>query len=348
MLPDAGVMDILKEMYLRYPANHEAVHHMAYEARRAFEEAKKELVMTLAGNDNYRAVAFSGGTAAISLLGKWKRLQKKQVVTTNLEHPSVDYALKRAGAFCVRLKTDSGGKIIPDTNTQHADAVFIHHVQSELGCVQSVDELFSNYPGAIKITDTIQSAAKMPLPETADILTVSGSKFGVPGAAALLVKKEYAAEIAALAENERSEYLTARISIPHFLVMTKVAAMKAKSMADELEHAKKLQKLCRELAFASGIACTVPEENSSPWICHLNLKKYEGAVIVRLLGNEGICVGSGTACSAETDKPSAALISLGFRQKEAFGGLRISWSPSTNLYDVKKLFEVLEKTLKNY
>ena len=116
----------------------------------------------------------------------------------------------------------------------------------------------------------------------------------------------------------------------------------------ELEHAKKLQKLCRELAFASGIVCTVPEENSSPWICHLNLKKHEGAVVVRLLGNEGICVGSGTACSAETGKPSAALISLGFRQKEAFGGLRISFSPSTNLYDVKKLFEVLEKTLKNY
>ena len=347
MIPDEDVLEILKEMYLRYPANQEALHPKAYEARRAFEEAKKELVMTLVGSSDYRAVAFSGGTVAISLLGKWKRLQKKCVVTTSLEHPSVEYALKRAEARCVKLNADSCGKVLA-VPVSEADAVFVHHVQSEIGHVQDVDALFSCYPDALKITDTIQSAAKLPLPKTADILTVSGAKFGVPGAAALLVRKEFAKEIETLAERERNEYLAARISIPHFLAMTHAASAKVRKMQQELSHAAELQHLCRVLADSAGLECTVPEEYSTPWICHLSLKDADGAVVVRLLGQEGICVGSGTACSAETDKPSAALLAVGRSKKAAYGGLRISFSPATTSDDVKKLFEVLKKTLKNY
>ena len=269
------------------------------------------------------------------------------MVTTKFEHPSVDFALKRAGAVCTRLKADRTGRVL-FSEVPDAEAVFVHHVQSELGCIQDVDRLFACYPGAVKITDTIQSAAKLPLPVSADILTVSGSKFGIPGIAALLVRKEFAGEIETLVKKEREEYLSARISIPHFLAMTKVASKMAENMEQNLAHARLLQRVCRECAANANLECTIPQENSSPWICHISLKDADGAVVVRLLGNEGICAGAGTACSAETGNPSAALLALGRSRKAAFGGLRISFAPSTTEDNVKKLFEVLEKTLKNY
>lgn len=347
MLPDAFSIDTLCEMLRRFPANQEAVHRMAYDSRRAFEEAKKQLVMSLIGNSDYRAVAFSSGTAAISVLSNWKRLRNKSIATTKLEHPAVSHALKRAGAKCVYLKNDSCAGVEADC-PESVGAVFIHHVQSELGRVQNADEIFSAFPGAIKIADTIQSAAKIPLPLSADILTVSGSKFGVPGTAALLVKKEYYSEIEALAEAGRAEYRSSRLIVPHFLAMAQVAAKRMENISETLAHIKTLQRLCRELAAEINVRCTIPEEFSSPWICHLSLDGKDGAVVTRLLSESDICVGSGSACSAETGEPSAALRAIGYGKKEAFSGLRISFSQTTEEEDVKKLFEVLEKTLKNY
>ena len=347
MLPDAHDIEMLHEMYLKYPANQEALHRMAYDVRCAVSQAKEQLVRTLAGNPDFRVIAFSGGTAAIALLGKWQRLRRKKVLTTRLEHPSVNSALKRAEAECVYLKSNENGSVrsatVPDV-----DAVFIHHVQSEIGTVQNLETLFSAFPDAIKIADTIQSAVKMSLPRNADILTVSGAKFGIPGAAALLVRKKYAPELEALAQSEREDYVVPRVLVPNFLAMCRSAEMKAADMQSAFSHVQSLQKLSRRLAAEQGLRCTVSEEFSSPYICHISLENMDGAVVVRLLGEEGICAGAGTACSAETGEPSAVLRAIGFSKKAAFGGLRISFSASVTENDVKKLFEVLEKILKNY
>ena len=347
MVPDASDIEILSGMYLKYSANQEALHRMAYDVRCALSQAKDRLVRVLAGNPDFRVIAFSGGTAAVALLGKWQRLKRKKVLTTRLEHPSVNSALKRAEAECVYLKPDKYGRV-QSLNIPDIDAVFIHHVQSEIGTVQDLETLFAAFPDAIKIADTIQSAVKMPLPRNADILTVSGAKFGVPGAAALLVRKKYAAEIDGLVQAEREDYLVPRLLVPNFLAMSRTADLKTADMSIASEHAVLLQKLSRRLAEKLGLRCTVPEEFSSPYICHISLKDADGAVVVRLLGEEGICAGAGTACSAETGEPSAVLRAIGYSKKDAFGGLRISFSMSTTENDVKKLFEVLEKILKNY
>ena len=347
MLPDAYAVDVLRLMYTKYPANQEALHRMAYDVRSALKKAENQLSELLTGSHEYRAVAFPGGTSAIALLGKWKRLRNKRVLTTSMEHPSVNHALKSADAKCIRIPNGNDGRLLLD-NLPDADAVFVHHVQSEIGVIQDLDTLFSGYPDAIKIADTIQSAVKMPLPRSADVLTVSGAKFGIPGAAALLVKKEYAKEIEELSENERNEYRTSRLLIPNFLAMSEVAAQRVKEMRADFDHVSSLQKLCRQLAEKNGLHCTLPAECSSPYICHISLENADGAVVVRLLGEEGICAGAGTACSAETGEPSAALRAIGYSKKAAFGGLRISFSPSTQENDVKKLFNVLEKILKNY
>ena len=350
-LPDAETLDIIKECISRYPANQEAVHPLAYEARKAFEDARVRLARILTGTSDFRAVAFSGGTAAIAALSHWQRLRNKKVFTTRMEHPAVSACLRQAQAECRCFELDKNGVIkalsIPEGGCK---AVFITHVHSETGTIQPVDEVFAkNSAGSvIKICDTIQSAAKIPLPRSADVMTVSGAKFGVPGAAALLVRKEFAKEIEDIALDLRRNYQVCRINIPMFVAMTEVIQKRMERQVSDLAYAKAIRELCCELAAERKINCTIAPEHSSPYICHLNFPQAEGAVIVRLLGAEGICVGSGTACSAETPEPSSAMLALGFSKKAAFGGLRISFNASTTACDIKKLFDVLEKVLKNY
>ena len=347
MLPDASDIGILQKMYLEYPANQEALHRMAYDVRCALAQSESRLARCLTESGNYRAFAFPAGTAAVALLGKWKRLRKKRVITTHLEHPAVDSALAAAEAECIYLKTDCNARVLFD-EAPEADALFLHHVQSEIGVIQDLDALFAKYPDALKIADTIQSAGKIQLPRNADVLTVSGAKFGMPGAAALLVKKEYAREIEALIAKERADYRVPRLIVPNFLAMSEIAEKRTLERKANWEHVSFLQSLCRRLASEIGLRCTVDKEFSSAYICHISLDNADGAVVVRLLSDAGICVGAGTACSAETGEPSKVLRALGYSRKAAFGGLRISFSYSTCENDVKKLFEVLEKTLKNY
>ena len=350
VLPDEETLQIIQQCFRRYPANQESVHPLAYEARRAFDLARSRLAVQLTGSDEYRAVAFPGGTAAIAALARWKRLYRRKVYTTALEHPSVSHALERAMAQCRYFDLDRNGRIVAGScGGNDCDAVFITHIQSEIGTIQMADDIFARFgENTVKICDTIQSAAKLPLPRSADIMTVSGAKLGVPGAAALLVRKKYASEIEALAEKLRRDHEVCRIVVPLFIAMSEVAEIRVKQMQENAAHAEDLQTLCRTLAAKLGIACTIEEHFCSPYICHLNFPSAEGAVLVRLLGAENICVGSGTACSAETSEPSPALLALGFSKKSAFGGVRISFDCSTKLQDVKKLFDVLENTLKNY
>ena len=190
MLPEKRDLELLKELRFNFFANQEAIHSMAYSARSALAAARRELIRCFCGSGDFGVLPFSSGTEAIAFLANWRKLHNKRVFTSRMEHPAVEHTLKRLNCRCTFAGMDKNG-IITAPETGDFDAVFIHHVQSETGTMQNPDKVFKSFPGAIKIADTIQSAAKLPLPVTADIMSVSGSKFGIPGAAALLIRKTY-------------------------------------------------------------------------------------------------------------------------------------------------------------
>ena len=347
-IPGSQELDDLREQLLHFSANQEAVHFEAYRARKALDAALSRLAEQLtAKQEEYSVIPCDSGTAAISLLGSWDKLRGR-VLTSKMEHPAVYAALKRAGAAVTLAENSSDGRIILPDDCGKFDAVFFHHIQSETGVVQELEELFSHFPQAVKIADTIQSAGKFELPRNADILTVSGAKLGVPGAAALIARKKYASAVAALAKESRNAYSSSRLNIPFFIAMVNAIERRVEMMEENRRQVSLLQQRLRRGAAGFPLNFTISEEFSSPYICHLNFPGKEGAVIVRMLGEDGVSAGSGSACSAESGEPSAALAALGFRKKEAFSGLRISFDISNTIKEVDFLLEVLKKALKNY
>lgn len=346
-IPDIQAADDLRDQLLRYSANQEAVHASAYLARKALDAAKQRLLLLLTDEpDDFRIILSESGSTALALLGSQKLL-KRSVLTSPMEHPAVYAALKRSGAVVSRTAVSADGKIIlPETG--EFNTVFFHHVQSETGAVQDLDGLFSRFPNALKIADTIQSAGKFRIPRSADIVAVSGAKLGVPGTAALIVRKKYAPAVEALAKESRSSYNSSRPVIPFFIAMVNALERRVKTLDESFAGVVQLQNSLRNNLAQADIKFTLPQECSSPYICHLNFPGKEGAVIVRLLGEAGISAGSGSACSAETREPSAALTALGFDKRSAFSGLRISFDISNTPQEVDFLIEVLKKTLKNY
>jgi cysteine desulfurase len=78
------------------------------------------------------------------------------------------------------------------------------------------------------------------------------------------------------------------------------------------------------------------------------LPPYQGAVLVRMLSERGIMVAAGSACEAERQGASRALLAMGVPRHEAFSALRFSFWESNSADDVDRLLETLPEIFQRY
>ncbi|MBQ9502067.1 MAG: aminotransferase class V-fold PLP-dependent enzyme [Lentisphaeria bacterium] len=347
-LTDRETADHFARMLVECGANQEAGHKEGRRLRQLIADAEQRLSRALMEEGDLRVLWCGSGTEALNIFSTC--VTPGKAVTSKLEHPALAAALKRSARSVHTFGCDRGtGKLVPETGDW--DIAAFHLVQSETGIVQDPGELFSHTPGAVRFLDAVQAAGKIPLPRCADILAVSGNKFGAPGCAALLVDPLWdgAEDFCARAEKMRHEaYLAGRMIPAAILTCADVAEKRRSRMTETLRRTEELNGMLRAGCLKLGLRPTVPAENASPFILHLLAPGYQGAVLVRMLAEEGVIVASGSACASETKTPSPALTALGYSRTEAFSGLRISFGFDTSGEDVKILLSSLEKVLKKY
>ncbi|MDR0932204.1 MAG: aminotransferase class V-fold PLP-dependent enzyme [Victivallales bacterium] len=355
--PRCETIEYYNSLLSRNFANQESAHRLGYEARKELDSAAARLSMALFGNDNYAVIWGTSGTELFRLIADSPLAADKKVVTSLLEHPALMANLRRTARDAKFLAAKSDGELIPVKS--EADLVAFHLIQSELGRIQVPEKLFDQYPKAIKILDAIQAAGRLPLTDhVADIVAISGHKFGSPGGgAALLVDKRSvcAKVLTEFSKNYRQvDYLIGRPEVPALLALVFAAELSCRDMGESLGRVRELNRFLRreltnlDLPGGKKIFCTIPEELSSPYILHVMLPGIESGVIVRMLSESGVMVAAGSACSSESRKPSAALLAIGCKKADAWSGLRISLGQDSSLNDAKKLLEALRNVLKNW
>lgn len=340
----------LKAMTEDY-ANQEGIHSPAYQARQHLKEAEKQLLdATVSAPENHRVIWASSATECFRILAGF--IGRAKVISSTLEHPALTANFRRD---CVlhTLSCDTAGQIIlPGAVTEQPQAVIFHHVQSEIGVIQDQARLFAAFPDALKISDSVQSAGKIDLEPSADIHIISGIKFGSPGGAAMLCRKNAPGidQLEKFVKKMRSEeYQLSRISVPLCRTMAFAAGTAVRNMKKNFEHISRLDRiLTGKLANLNIFPLLVQNVPKSPYISNFFLPGMQAAVIVRMLSAQGIHCASGSACAAESGAPSPALLALGKSKKDAYSGLRISFDRQSSENDVNFLAFELEKALKNY
>ena len=335
-MPDVRVLERYREFSAAEFANQEAAHSGGYALRKRLEKAAEELSVALCG-EKRPVIWGNSGSELFNLLADSPAVAGNDVITSPLEHPALAANLNRTAKSVSLLPCSDTGKVqIPD-----AGFLALHHVQSELGTIQDFPER-----KGVTFCDAIQSAGKLPLPHTPEIIAVSGHKFGAVGGAALLLRPDWkeAKKLLKFAHTYRHTlYRCGRPEVPQLLAMTEAAKLCAAEREERLRRISELNSLLR-----SEFNATIPENSASPYILHLNFPGFQSGVLVRMLSDEGFMVSAGSACASETDEPSAAMRAVGFSRKDAFSGLRISFGPQNTIEEAKKLKEVLPRVLKNY
>lgn len=313
---------------------------------RAFGCSPAELFFTSCGTE--------GDNWAIRRGVEANRRKGKHIVTTAIEHAAVLETcrdLERQGYEVTYLKPDRAGRITAEqlTAALRPDTALVSMmlVNNETGVILPVAECVKAVkafdPAILFHCDAVQGFLKTPEPLIrlgTDLLAVSGHKVGAPkGVGALYIKKgvrlrplltgggqeeglrsgtEATAQIAAFAAAVR-----ANLADPGRLART--AAIKEYTLSKLKEAVPKLE---------------VISPGDAPHICAVTLPGYKSEVIVRVLGDRGVCVSSGSAC--HKGKPSHVFAAMNLPKPWLDGALRLSFSPDSTQEEADALASALK------
>lgn len=308
--------------------------------------APEELVFTSCGTE--------GDNWAVRAAADYGRRKGRHIITTAIEHAAVlepVKALAAQGYEVTYLKPDRSGHVSPDAlrAALRPDTVLVSMmlVNNELGtvfpiaqCVQAVKDYDR---GILFHCDAVQGFLKLPTVLTGlgtDLVTVSGHKLGAPkGVGALYVKKGVRLR-PLLTGGGQEEGLRSGTEATAQIAGFAEACRQIMADRTRLERTQAIKDYALDRLKAEIPKLEVISTGDAPHICAVTLPGYKSEVVVRVLGDQGVCISSGSAC--HKGKPSHVFAALGLPKPWLDGALRISFSPDSTRDEADQLVSALK------
>ena len=344
-----------------YFANPSSIHIPGQEADRLLEKARAQILSLLSVND-YDCIFTSGATEANNLAIKGYCLKHsnrgKHIITTNIEHPSVLEAFKQLeetfGFEVTYLPVNKNGVVEIETlkSSLRKDTILVSvmAVNNEIGSINNIHEislLLKNYPTTVFHVDVTQGIGKIKLPYSdIDMFSFSGHKIhGLNSSGALI--KRHKIELLPLLSGGGQEY-----GIRSGTNDVALAVSLAKALRLEIE--KIDENYAKVKVFAEFLLKYLSENKDlyelnsgkNPYIVNFSLLNKKASVLVEALSSNGVMVSSTSACHAKEEPISYVVKALGKSDQIAHNTVRVSFSHTNTLDDVKGLVTTLDRLIK--
>ncbi len=323
------------------PGNPSSVHAEGARARAEIDAARERVGALLAvppGDVVFTAGATEANNTAIAAVSQ-RPDGRRHVVSTSVEHPSVDAALEeleRRGYPVTRVSVDRSGRVDPDAVAEairdDTALVSVIWANNETGVLQPIEAIAerARARGAWVHTDATQAVGKHPLRPGAlpiDLLSLSAHKFGGPkGVGCLVVRGDvpFAPLLRGGPQERRRRGGTENTAGVAGLAIA--CELAARELPDRVHRWGLLRDSLWE-----GIASKVPavERNGDPDHVLANtlnatFRDTPGEVLLQALDLEGVAASAGAACASGSIEPSHVLVAMGLSPEEARGTLRFS------------------------
>ena len=278
----------------------------------------------------------------------------RHIVTTAVEHSAVLQCLKaleREGYSVTYLKPDGQGRIaasqVAEALREDTALVSVMLVNNETGArfpVEEIAALLHDRP-ALLHTDAVQGFLKVPFTPAelgADLLTVSGHKVRAPkGVGALYIRKGLKLKPLLLGGGQERGLRPGTEPTAQIAALAAACAAWLPHREAYAAHMRAVKDRFLALAEERLPGAVVLSRGDAPHICALSLPGYPSEMLVRELGDRGICVSSGSAC--HRGKPSHVFAATGRPKRELMGALRVSFSPDSTAEEAEALVSALEE-----
>ncbi|TVQ80572.1 MAG: cysteine desulfurase [Bradymonadales bacterium] len=355
----------------RYDGNPSSIHRPGQEARAYLETVRRRLAEKLGVLPT--EVVFCGSATEANMLGLWgfwltekkKSKPRKKLVSSSIEHAAVtknvEFLAENEGVESVELPLLPSGLADLEALEKILSGgdVFLCSLQgasNETGIVQdwqAVAALCARYETAFH-SDMVQVFGRGPLSLKQEGLNSASLAFhksgGLKAIGALYLKtgSDWESCICGGGQEKKrragTENLLGVASVDGLLDVLDQAVQEYQGRIREVrDHFESELK-----ALSSQIKIVGEELTRLPNTSTCIFPGVASDALLMSLDVNNICASAGSACSSGMSMASPALLSLGYSEDEARSAIRFSLGESSEMSQVPKVIEVIQKTLRKF
>ncbi len=309
----------------------------------------------------------AGGTEAdnLAIYGVARHYaQPQHLIVSQVEHSAIAEParqLARQGWEVTWLPVDGNGQVsAADLRAALRDntvLVSVIYGQSEVGTLQPIEALgqIARDHGALFHTDAVQVAGRLPLDVTrlpVDLLSLSSHKiYGPQGAGALYVRPGVKLQPQIGGGGQEFGLRSGTQAVPNLAGFGVAAALAAQELPTEAVRLISLRdRLFDQLADVPELSPTGDRRHRLPHhvsfcITAADGDRVSGKTLVRQMNLAGIAISAGSACHSGKLSPSPILSAMGYCDRNAKSGIRLTLGRHTTAADIDWTALVLKQVL---
>ena len=349
------VLDTFVKVSKEYIGNANSIHKLGFESKKLMNASIKQVTNLLKIKDDeiiFTSSSSESNNLAIKGVLESYPNRKRIILTTILEHPSITNtlnSLKDVEVINLKLDTDYHIDIDDLKEKLKLDPILvsIHHVNSELGIIQDIDnigKIIKENSKAIFHVDGTQSLTKLDVNLFyVDLFSASAHKFnGLKGIAILTKKEKVNLSPIINGGDSQTIYRAGTPPLPLIASFAKALRLALEKKDEAYLKVKEINNYLKdELSKLDNITIN-SKPDSSPYILNFSIKGIKPETMIHKLEAKDVYLSTKTACSSKEDY-SKSIYELTKDKEISRTSLRLSLSKDSTMEEAKEFI----KTLKN-
>ena len=324
------------------------------------EQARQQVADAI--HADLREIYFTGcatesNNAVLKSVSNYFYPQKKKIISTPIEHPSVLNTLeflKTRGIVVEYCPVDRQGRVVlAELEKLIDDETFLvccMLANNEIGTIQDIPAIvkIARQRDALVLSDCVQAFGKIPIDVRGwgiDYASFSAHKlYGPKGVGALYVKQ--GSPFAPFLHGGHQEHgMRAGTESLHNIAGFGAACQDVNTLLAHTEQIRGLkhQLIQRLKEITPDCVINSPETGCLPNTVSITFPNVNNAGLMAMLDYHGIAVSAGSACSTQEDKSSHVLKAIGLSDQAAQETIRISLGCRTSTRDIRYTVKVIQK-----
>jgi cysteine desulfurase len=357
--PLPEVLEAMRPFQEEFYGNPSSRHPLGGRARQAIDRARDQ-VAALVGARPDEVVFTSGGTESdnCALRGVLEaRRERRHLVVTAVEHPAVLETARRLaheGYEVTEAGVDADGALdlaaLRDAVRSDSAVISVMAANNETGVIFPLDEVaaIARERGALLHCDAVQAAGRIPIDLASlpvDLLSLSGHKLhGPKGTGALVVRRRTPLAPILRGGHQEGDRRPGTENVPGIVGLGEACERSARFLAGRGWDRVAAQRRRLEEGLTAAIPGSVVNGARAPRVANTTSIRFPGTeaeTLLLLLGEEGICASSGSACATGAIEPSHVLRAMGLAPAEARGSVRFSLSRFTTEREIGRVLALV-------
>jgi cysteine desulfurase len=359
---DENVLNAMLPYFNNKFGNPSSIHYFGQSAEGDVEKARTSILQHFNASD-YELIFTSGGTESdnLALRGTAFHERKirgaKRILYSAVEHHAVSTTAAQLetefGFMAEKLPVNDFGaveeQILEEKLAKDVAIVSIIYANNELGTINNVAKLaeMCSQKGIPFHTDAVQAVAHLDInlgTMPIGLMSFGAHKFyGPKGVGGLLVKNGLNIQPQITGGKQEDGFRAGTHNVP--LIMGMAEALRIVNTKRSVEN-QRLTQLRDQLI--TGILTSIQDSyltghptNRLPNHASFVLEGIESNELIMAMDMEGFAVSAGSACKVGNPQPSEVLMAIGFTEKLAKSGLRITMGRDTTKEHINALLNRL-------